>query len=146
VSLLAYNIHSKIIWEGWETTFLELFNSGWEITSIPKYENWMNPKDSARSHDKIYIRHPTYKTIGRITKDPAYDILIDESTYTLDFLSQECNKWVKPPRCIDERELTIDDVPRMMEIILNLQNANKPKKKPKPEILKQAEILLLKRA
>ena len=147
-------------WEGWHTTLGELKSKGWVISEKLAYDNWKQSTDSAASHDKIYLRHPVHKTIGRIKfsreDEPGklsylYNLYGDRfchqvNRYTLDFLAQECNKWVKPPRWIEEKEFTQDDIPKLMNIILDIQEKTKRRKQPTKKILQQAEILLLRRA
>ncbi len=133
-----------IWWEGWETSWKKLRASGWYISIKPKYQNWRQPFCSAASHEKIYIRHRESKQMGRIvlTDDNAQSRKV--GAYELDFLTQECNHRTKPPTILNERDLTLGDVPLLLEIILSLQESVKPKKKPSDRVKEQAEILLLK--
>ena len=130
---------SAINWCGWRTTWGALRKSGWEMIIKPAYLNWGKPKDSAASRDKVYIRHPINKMMGRITLQGK------GSDYDLDFLIQECNHRIKPLRICEDAGYTPEDIQRMMEVILALQESVKPKRrrKPDPAIESQAEILLL---
>lgn len=128
--------NSIINWKGWKTDWASLRLSGWEITIKPSYDNWRQPFHSAASHTKVYIRHPENKMIGRITWEE------DSIDYELDFIIQEKNQRITQPQVLIQRNLTIDDIPKLMEIILELQKINK-RKINKPRDLRQAEIYLL---
>lgn len=143
-----------IRWKGWTTSFDSLKAEGWVITTKPKFENWRLPIDSARSTEKIYVRHPENRMIGRISKvKKSYDykILTDSYPievveYELDYLIQEHNQWKSAPKIFEERNLTADDIPKLLQLILELQEPLKVKKKIPPQIRQQAEILLLRQA
>jgi hypothetical protein len=132
--------NSIIHWAGWETTWQSLRAEGWVITIKPKYSNWRQPYCSAASREKVYIRHPQSRQLGRITGGLQVD---GRKYWELDYLIQECNHRVKPQRITDDGELSIDDIPHLMNLILNLQP--KTKRKKSTIIEKQAEILLLRK-
>lgn len=134
---------STICWQGWWTTWDALRSAGWKITVEPAYSNWRQPEASAKSREKLYIRHPASAMIGRITQE-AVESEFHSSDYTLDFLTQECNHRVKPFRIQEERDLTADDIPDLMGLILRLQAKDrKSAKRIKPAAVAQAEILLM---
>lgn len=143
---------TKLKWKGFTTTFHDLQKEGWEITIKPKYDNWRLPGCVASSREKIYIRHPENRMIGRIIKKTITDYTIGTDSvvtydkYELDYLIQEHNQRKSAPKLFEERDLTENDIPGLLELILKLQPKLKRKKKPNDDIIKQAEILFLKQA
>lgn len=135
---------STITWNGWTTRWQHLRQCGWEITLKTPYDNWTQPEHSAASHEYAYIRHPPSCMLGRITK--ANRMLYARGhVWELDWLMPEHNQRVKAPAIITDRELTADDIPALMGIILSLQTPP-AKRRIKPEANAAAEILLLKNA
>lgn len=109
---------TAIVWEGFNSDLGTLRRRGWIVQELPAFHDWKNPKDSKASHRYLYIRHPQFKTIGRTTiPDSGNEVLV------LDFLSQESNKWVRPPRVFEERNLTADDIPALLDLIAAIQDS-----------------------
>lgn len=133
--------NSIIEWAGWWTTWHALRKEGWIITIKPKYENWRRPNDSETSIEKVYIRHPKTRMIGRISKDNNFEMTNND--YTLDYLSQEHNWKIKAPKILEKQEITPKDIPALLEIILKLQEQT-PKRKTQESqrYIKTAELLL----
>lgn len=128
-------------WQGWRSDWKALRATGWVVSFKPKYFNVAQPKDSAAANEYIYIRHPISKQMGRININAQNASC---GYYELEFLMQERNNRVRPPKILSERGLFSEDIPRLMELILQLQ----PKRKRQifPVNKTQAEILLMKSA
>lgn len=129
-----------IWWAGWETTWKKLQSSGWFICVKPAYYNRRLPHDSVASKEKVYIRHRASKMLGKLIPNA---ISIQDGYYELDFLTLERNKRVKSKPFIMESDLTADDIPALMQLILTLQETVKPKRRASVSATHQAEILLL---
>ncbi len=142
-------MNEQVTWKGWKTTFGDLFRKGWEISIKPKYNSWTRPCHAEASREKIYIRHEENNMLGRIIKKTITDYTVGTDKkvtrdyYELDFLIQEHNSRTKHNPIYLEKDLTHDDIPQLMELILGLQEKKKVKKRPTKEIKHQAEILLL---
>ncbi len=141
-----YDFSADIIWQGWKTTWADLRRNGWVINIEPPFNDWKQPKHCEASKEKIYIRHPVNRMIGRITKHER-KIYDDGQVWELDFLIQEHNWRKSAPKLLDERNLTDADIPMLLQVILALQSTYKKRKKPiEKEFKKAAEILLFDKA
>lgn len=129
-------IPDVILWNGWRTTWEKLHHAGWEITVPPKYSNWRLDSHN-KAHQYMYIRHPETRMIGRLNLDPweHYDdgMAMEESFGILDFLTHERNQRVKPKPIYVEAELTVDDIPMLLDLVLQLQQKHYPKPPKKPD-------------
>lgn len=140
---------SVINWNGWWATWQSLREAGWQITVKPAYRDWRLPANLQVSREKVYLRHPETKMLARITQlgAPTNDAENSKAyDYVLDFMTPERNRYAKAPRVFEERDLTVNDIPQLMKLILDLQATVRPKRKPNPVVREQAEILLLKTA
>lgn len=116
------NIH----WNGFVTDWQALVEAGWKLTLKTKYADWR----VSGSNDYLYIRNPELSLIGRLNLTK----MEKENRYsaTLDYLTPERNRRVKKiAKVFEEKDLTVDDVPALLELILKLQADNKPKLKHK---------------
>jgi hypothetical protein len=116
---------TQIIWEGFENELGTLRKREWIIREIPRFVDWKQPRHSEASHRYLYIREPKSRMIGRGIingESPAF--------IHLDYLCQESNKRIRPPRIFEERGLTTDDIPTLLDLVLSLQPRRKKHKKP----------------
>jgi len=118
-----------IWWAGWETNWKNLRSAGWEIILKQSYSNWKKPQDTHASRSKIYIRHPKSKQMGRIILNSDN---VRDGYYELEFLIQECNQRVKPPKYVKERQYNESDIEPMLEAIVSIQSKRPKRKKPLP--------------
>lgn len=122
----------SVEWLGWETTWHQLKAAGWEVTTQASWDDWRHAPH--HSFEKVYVRHPKHKLVGRLRLDPSCMAGSgkDRIAY-LDFLTPERNKTTKPPR-VQLAELTQADVPLLYEALLALQRSY-PKPKPRERIV-----------
>lgn len=120
-------IPERLIWDGWETTLTELIAKGWVVTTRPKYHNWRDSYNSNRSNAYMYIRNYKTKMIGRLRIDVEGSYINgNERVGVLDYLTHEKTRRVKPNPVYDTRDLTVDDIPLLMKLILELQSEYPP--------------------
>ena len=118
-------------WEGFSATIGGLKSLGWIFSSKPSWGNWRKNK---RIYHYIYLRHPILKMVGRFRK--KFDD--DSKIYTLDFLTLEKTQRIKPPKFIEQRDYTPDDILPMLKTISQIQETAYGKRKVK---LPEADIL-----
>lgn len=139
-----------IRWQGWTTTIAELKLAGWVISHKEPYRNWRDAKNSAKANRYIYLRNHALRMIGRlrVEKNQHYNLTSDEMVgndvirnYTLDFLTGESNRKLRPKPVYDDAVTeavlsTAEDIPALLDLVLQLQGPQKKKRK-------QAEITYL---
>lgn len=121
---------------GWHTSVKALLDSGWEIT----YE-----RNEYAFITDYYIRHPYLKTgqLYRIKLDDAQRI--DNQTVAAECY-YECNKQYKPDKVFEDQEYTESDIPRLLKLVLDLQQKfYKPIKRKSKDTPKNNVVNLLAR-
>lgn len=120
---------SFIEWFGWSTTLSDLKSNGWEIDVKPKYENWRRPSDSMASSNYLYLRHPALKMLAKIKYTAGEAHIINGH---VEFMIPEKTHRIKPPRYIDERQYSEDDIAPMLNAIVEIQSKRPRRKKSFP--------------
>lgn len=127
--------HTNIVWQEFWNDLGSLRKLGWLVQELPKFDCWKRQKDSNASHRYLYIREPKTRMIGRGIIEGVAPTIIH-----LEYLCQESNKWVKPPKVLEERELTAADIPALLDLIAEIQNRQPVKRRKKAEIIELRAI------
>lgn len=127
--------NTEVVWEGFVNELGTLRKRGWLVQELPKFDNWKQPRNSESSHRYLYIRDPLSKMIGRaVIGDNHNEVLV------LEFLSQECNGRVHPPKVFLEQNLTAEDIPALLDLVTSIQESQPKKRKYRTDIIELKKV------
>lgn len=141
---------ATISWQGWTTTLSQLKLSGWRFNSKPKYSNWRDPDNSAKSNAYLYIWNPSKSLMGRIKLNEHANctgeldylmpmkvaratkaVFIQHAEEALLELENQVNELIEAKAKVEEAPGPYDteeDIPELMAIIARIQGARSASK------------------